>query len=156
MKIDQSTLRAPLVGGAVRTAAIANLARSLATLLSGGTPLLEALRTVQDSFPNRAFALQVAEVADRVTQGDSFAKAVRRSGLMPETAIKMLQVGEASGSLDRMLAEIAQHYEDELEDRLSRVTALVEPALVLLMGIMIGGIIIVMYLPIFNLAEVIR
>lgn len=156
LKIDQWKLRAPLIGDAARTAAIAHLARSLATLLAGGTPLVEALRTVQESFPNRAFALRVAEVADRVTQGESLAKAVRATGLMPETAIKMLQVGEASGGLDRMLAEAAQFYEDALENRLARIMALIEPALVLLMGLMIGGIIIVMYLPIFNLAEVIR
>ena len=156
LTIDQWKLRAPLIGDAARTAAIAHLARSLATLLAGGTPLLEALRTVQASFPNRAFALRLADVADRVTQGESLAKAVRATGLMPETAIKMLQVGEASGGLDRMLTEMAQYYEEALENRLARIMALVEPALVLLMGLMIGGIIIVMYLPIFNLAEVIR
>lgn len=156
LQIDQWKLRVPLLGNATRTAAVAHLARSLATLLAGGTPLLEALRTVQESFPNRAYALQVAEVAERVTQGESLTKAVRAAGLMPDTAVKMLQVGEASGGLDRMLAEMAQYYEEALENRLARIMALVEPALVLLMGLMIGGIIIVMYLPIFNLAEVIR
>ncbi|MFA6902433.1 MAG: type II secretion system F family protein [Gallionellaceae bacterium] len=156
LRIDHWKLRAPLIGDATRTASIAQLARSLATLLAGGTPLVEALRTVQESFPNRAFALKVVDVTNRVTQGEGLAKAVRAAGLMPETAIKMIQVGEASGGLDRMLAEVAQFYEDVLENRLARMMALVEPALVLLMGLMIGGIIIVMYLPIFNLAEVIR
>jgi type IV pilus assembly protein PilC len=97
--------------------------------------LLEALRIVQESFPNRACALQVAEVAERVMQGESLAAAVRVAGLLPETA---------------------QFYEDALESRLARVMALIEPALVLLMGLMIGSIIIVMYLPIFSLAEVVR
>jgi len=156
LKIDQWKLQAPLIGDAARTAAIAHLARSLATLLAGGTPLVEALRTVQESFPNRAFALRVADVAERVTQGASLANAVRAVELMPETAIKMLQVGEASGGLDRLLAEMALYYEEALESRLARIMTLIEPALVLLMGVMIGGIIIVMYLPIFNLAEVIR
>ncbi len=156
LKIDQWKLRAPLIGDAARTAAIAHLARSLATLLAGGTPLVEALRTVQESFPNRAFALRVAEVAERVTQGESLTNAVRAVDLVPDTAIKMLQVGEASGGLDRLLAEMAQYYEDALESRLARIMTLIEPALVLLMGVMIGGIIIVMYLPIFSLAEVIR
>lgn len=156
LKIDQWKLGAPLIGGAMRIASIAQLARSLSTLLAGGTPLLEALRTAQQSFPNRAYALLVAEVANRVTQGESLAKAIRAVSLMPETAIKMIQVGEASGGLDRMLAEVAQFYEEMIENRLARIMALIEPALVLLMGLMIGGIIIVMYLPIFNLAEVIR
>lgn len=156
LKIDRWKLHAPLIGDAARTVAIAYLARSLATLLAGGMPLVEALRTAQESIPNRAFALRVADVADRVTQGDGLAKAARAAGLMPETALKMLQVGEASGGLDRMLAEVAQFYEEILENRLARIMALVEPALVLMMGLMIGSIIIVMYLPIFSLAEVIR
>lgn len=156
MRIDQWKLRAPLVAGAVRTAAAAHLARSLATLLAGGTPLVEALRTVHESFPNRAYALQLSRVTDQVTQGESLARAMHSAGVLPATALKMLQVGEASGGLDRMLAEMALYYEDALEGRLAQVMALIEPALILLMGLVIGGIIIVMYLPIFHLAEVIR
>jgi type IV pilus assembly protein PilC len=156
LKIDRLKLHMPLFGATERTATIAHFARSLSTLLAGGTPLLEALRIVQESFPNRACALQVAEVAGHVTQGESFARAARAAGLLPETAIKMVQVGEASGALDEMLAEVAQFYEDTLESGLARLMALIEPALVLLMGLMIGGIIIVMYLPIFSLAEVVR
>jgi len=156
LKIDAWKLRLPLVGNAVRTAAIAQFARTVATLLGGGTSLVEALRLVQESFPNRAYAAKVGEVAASVTQGESLAKAVRAANLMPNTAVKMLQVGEASGGLDGMLAEIAQYYEEVLEGRLTRLMALIEPALMLVMGVMIGGIIIVMYLPIFNLAAVIR
>lgn len=156
LRIDQWKLRVPLLGAAIQTAAVAHLARSLATLLAGGTPLVEALRTVHESFPNRAYAVQLAEVTALVTQGESLARAMRTGKVMPETALKMLQVGEASGALERMLAEMAQYYEEALEGRLARLMALIEPALVLLMGLMIGGIIIVMYLPIFNLAEVIR
>ena len=156
LRIDQWKLRVPLLAGAVRTAALAHLARSLATLLAGGTPLVEALRTVHESFPNRAYALKLVAVTAQVTQGESLTRAMRTAQVMPETALKMLQVGEASGSLDRMLAEMALYYEEALEARMSRLMALIEPALVLLMGLMIGGIIIVMYLPIFNLAEVIR
>jgi type IV pilus assembly protein PilC len=156
LKIDQWKLQAPLVGVAERTASIAHFARALSTLLAGGTPLLEALRIVEGSFPNRVCALQVGEVAGRVMQGESLASAARAAQLLPETALKMVQVGEASGALDGMLSEVAQFYEDVLESRLARTMALIEPALVLLMGLMIGGIIIVMYLPIFSLAEVVR
>ncbi|MDH5709153.1 MAG: type II secretion system F family protein [Hylemonella sp.] len=156
LRIDRWKLRLPLLASATRTAAQAQLARSLATLLAGGTPLVEALRTVHESFPNRAYAAALVDVTARVTQGESLARAMRASGLLPETALKMLQIGEASGSLDRMLAEMALYYEEALEARLARLMALIEPTLVLLMGLMIGGIIIVMYLPIFNLAEVIR
>lgn len=154
--LDRWKLRLPVLGAVWRTAALAHLARSMATLLSGGTPLVEALRTVQASFPNRAQAASLAVVVDRVTQGESVTHAMRVSGLFPETALKMLHVGEASGGLDRMLMDMARYYEEELETRLARLMALIEPALVLLMGMMIGGIIIVMYLPIFSLVEVIR
>ncbi len=156
LRLDQWKLRLPLLGTTLQTAALAHLARSLATLLAGGTPLVEALRTVHTSFPNRAYAARLAEVTTRVTQGESLTRSMRQEGVMPETALKMLQVGEASGALDRVLADMAQYYEEALESRLARLMALIEPALVLLMGLMIGGIIIVMYLPIFNLAEVIR
>jgi type IV pilus assembly protein PilC len=156
MKVDAWKLRVPFAGNAMRTAAIAQLARSLATLLAGGTSLVEALNIARESFPNRAYAAKVGQVAASVTQGESLARAVRAADLMPNTAVKMLQVGEASGGLDAMFGEIAQYYEEVLENRLARIMALIEPALMLLMGVMIGGIIIVMYLPIFNLAEVIR
>jgi type IV pilus assembly protein PilC len=104
LRIDRCKLRLPVLGAALHTAALAHLARSLATLLAGGTPLVEALRTVQEAFPNRAYAARLAGVTAAVTQGESLARAMRASGLLPETALKMLQVGEASGALDRMLA----------------------------------------------------
>lgn len=156
LKVDRWKLHAPLIGATERISTVAHFASSLATLLSGGTPLLEALRIVQESFPNRAWALKVGEMADRVTQGESLARAAKISGMLPETAIKMIQVGEASGGLGELLAEVALFYEEALENRLARTVALVEPALVLLMGMMVGSTIIVMYLPIFSLAEVIR
>ena len=156
LRIDRLKLRLPVFGQAARIAALAHLARSLSTLLAGGTPLVEALRTTQESFPNRAYACQLASVTAQVTQGEGLASAMRNAQVMPETALKMLQVGEASGNLDAMLAEIALYYEEVLEGRLARLMALIEPMLILLMGTLIGGIIVVMYLPIFNMAEVIR
>ncbi|HEY6095572.1 MAG TPA: type II secretion system F family protein [Gallionellaceae bacterium] len=156
ISIDRWKLRAPLLGRAEQTATSAYFARSLATLLSGGTPLLEALQVVQGSFPNLAYAQRIKAAAERVLQGESFANAARAAELLPETALKMIQVGEKSGALDDMLFEIARFYEEVLENNLARIMSLIEPMLVALMGILIGGIIIVMYLPIFSLAEVIR
>lgn len=156
LRIDRWRLRLPWVGATVRTAALAQLARALATLLAGGTPLVEALRSVAAAMSNRVHVEQLEEVTRQVTQGQSLTQALRVTGLLPATALKMLQVGEAGGALERMLMEMAQYYEDALEARLARLMALIEPLLILLMGLMIGGIIVVMYLPIFNLAEVIR
>ncbi len=155
-KIHRLKLYMPVWGKVEQTSMTAYFARALATLLSGGTPLLEALRVVRDSFPNLAYAQRIASTADLVLQGESLTIAARSAHLLPETALKMIQVGEKSGSLDNMLFEIAQYYEEMLENKLGRFMSLIEPALIAVMGLLIGGIIIVMYLPIFNLAEVIR
>jgi type IV pilus assembly protein PilC len=92
----------------------------------------------------------------QVTEGSSLAQAVRATALMPPMAARMIEVGEASGGLAAMLAEVARFYEDMLDGRLARVMTLVEPLLMLLVGVLIGGIIIVMYLPVFNMASIIK
>ena len=153
---DRLRERLPYVGELARTAAAAQLARSLATLLGGGTPLVEALRTASASIANRLYLDRLESATRQVTEGSSLAQAVRATGLMPPMAARMIEVGEASGGLDAMLAEVAQFYEELLDARLSRVMALVEPLLMLLMGVVVGGIIIVMYLPVFHMADVIR
>lgn len=146
----------PYFGELRRTEATALLARALSTLLAGGTPLAEALAAAREALTHRGHKRRLELTLKQVTEGGSLARAVQAARLMPETAAKMIEVGEATGKLDVMLAEVAQFYEDLLEQRLARVTALIEPSLMLLMGLLIGGIIIVMYLPIFNLAAVIR
>ena len=135
---------------------MAQLARSISTLLAGGTPLVEAMRTVQESMTNRAYSARLVRATQQVTEGGSLATAVREAQLMPETAIKLVEVGETSGKLDAMLAEVAQFYEEALDHRLTRLMAMIEPLLMLLMGILVGGTIITMYLPIFNMADVIK
>lgn len=146
----------PYLGELQRIVSAAQLARSLSTLLAGGTPLVEALRTATASLGSQVHRDKLEAATQRVIGGESLAGAVRATQLMPETAARMVEVGEASGSLDAMLAEVAQFYEDILDSRLARSMALIEPALMLLMGLIIGSIIIVMYLPIFRMAEVIR
>jgi len=153
---DRLRERLPYVGALSRTAIAAQLARSLATLLGGGTPLVEALRTASASIGNRLYLDRLESATQQVTEGSSLAQAVRATGLMPPMAARMIEVGEASGGLDAMLAEVAQFYEEMLDARLGRVMTLVEPLLMLLMGVLIGGIIIVMYLPVFHMADVIK
>ena len=148
--------RLPYVGEVARVSACAQLARSLSTLLAGGTPLVEALRTAAGSIANRLYLDRLEDCTRRVTEGSSLAQAVRAAGLMPPMAARLIEVGEASGALDTMLSEVAQFYEEMLDVRLARVMALVEPLLMLLMGVLVGGIIIVMYMPVFNMAEVIK
>lgn len=156
LQLDTIKERLPYFGSIARTLAIAQLARSLATLLGGGTPLVQALDTTQASLTNRAVAARLKGATEQVMGGVSLAQAMQAASLMPETAIKMVEVGEATGGLEQMLGEVAQFYQDMLEHRLERVMSLVEPLMMLLMGVLIGGIIIIMYLPIFNMADIIK
>jgi len=146
----------PYIGSINRLVAVSQLARSISTLLAGGTPLVEAMRTAQESVTNKAYGARLVHATQQVTEGGSLANAVRGAQLMPETAIKLVEVGEASGKLDAMLAEVAQFYEEALDHRLTRLMSLIEPLLMLLMGVLVGGTIITMYLPIFNMADVIK
>ncbi len=155
-QVDQMKEKLPYLGELQRIVSAAQLARSLSTLLAGGTPLVDALRTAAGSLGNQVHLDRLEAATQRVVGGESLNRAVRATRLLPETAARMVEVGEASGSLDTMLAEVAQFYEDILDARLARSMALIEPLLMLLMGLIIGGIIIVMYLPIFRMAEVIK
>lgn len=155
-QVDQIRERLPYIGGLARIVITAQLARSLSTLLAGGTPLVEALRTAASSVTNQVYLDRLEQVTRQVVEGGALAQAVRATALMPDMAARMIEVGEASGGLDSMLAEIAQFYEEMLDTRLSRVMTLVEPLLMLLMGVLIGGIIIIMYLPVFHLADIIK
>ncbi len=155
-RVDQIKEGLPFLNELQRIVSAAQLARSLSTLLAGGTPLVDALRTAAGSLSNQLHLDRLEAATQRVIGGESLNRAVRATNLMPETAARMVEVGEASGGLDTMLAEVAQFYEDILDARLARSMALIEPLLMLLMGLIIGGIIIVMYLPIFRMAEVIK
>lgn len=146
----------PLLGPVQCMAQAAQVARALATLLTSGTPLVDAMQTVQATLPAGLQANRMHEARQRVTEGDSLANAFTQTRLMPATAIKMVQVGETAGRLDAMLEEIALFYEEQLDNRLAKLMTLIEPALMLLIGVLVGGIIVTMYLPIFSLAEVIK
>ena len=153
---DRMLERIPLLGQIFRCSSIAQLGRMLESMLSGGTPLAEALRVTIPSTSNRAMAERLQVTMDAVIAGSSLTAAVEQTGLMPRAAVKLIQVGEATGRLDTMLGEVAIFYEERLAGLLARVMTLIEPILMLLMGFIIGGIVIVMYLPIFYIVEVIK
>lgn len=156
LAIDRLRMRLPLVGGIFSLLSITQFARSLSSLLAGGTPLLSALQTVGGAVTSRIFSEGLTAVIQQVSAGTSLTAALRQAGLLPETALRMIEVGESSGGLDHMLDEIALYYEEALDVRLTRLMSLLEPIIMLLMGVLIGGIIVVMYLPIFHLADVIK
>jgi type IV pilus assembly protein PilC len=156
LRVDDMKTRLPVVGPVYRLAGIAQIARTLSALLAGGVPLVEAMRMTKDSLANCAHAAALGAAARQVTEGASLTQALRASALMPGNALKMIEVGEASGTLDQMLAEVAGFYEDHLSHVLARMMSLIEPVMMLLMGILVGGTIIVMYLPVFHIADVIK
>lgn len=156
LKVDKFKLTVPVFGPMERTAQVSQVARTLAMLLAGGTPLVEALRVTAASLSNREQARRLEAATARIMGGSRLAVAFEAEALMPKQALKMVMVGEASGSLDVMLAEVGQFYDEQLEHVLTRVMSTVEPALMLLVGTLVGGVIIIMYLPIFSIAEIIQ
>jgi len=156
IRIDALKERLPLMGKIYRNTASAQLARTLETLLSGGTTLVEALQITAESLPNRHRAELLKEVRRQVMEGVSLAAAMTSTRLLTPTAVKMIEVGEAGGGLEDMLSEVAVFHEEALSNSLTRMMALIEPILMLLMGVFVGGIIIVMYLPIFYIVDVIK
>jgi type II secretory pathway component PulF len=156
IRMDGALQKMPILEKFINPFLASQLARTLSTLLSGGTPLTEALQVARESLPNRAFALRFGRVIRRVLEGETLSKALGEEKLLPRTAVKLIQVGEASGQLEAMFREVAQISEWELENCIQRTMALVEPVFILLTGLLIGTVIVVMYLPIIHLSDVVH
>lgn len=154
--LDNAKQRLPIFSTFTRPFLVSQFSRTLSTLLSGGTPLAEALQATEEALSNRAYALKLRKASGRVLEGEGLSKAAGEEGLLPRSAVKLLEVGEASGQLESMLEEIALSHERLLEGRIQRVMALVEPLFILLTGLLIGTIIIVMYLPIIHLSDIVK
>lgn len=155
LKWDGLKFKIPVIGSILKQYAQVHLVRSLAMLLQSGTPLLDALTTIGSSFTNRFFAHSIEASAQLLSSGTNLAQSMKQQHILPDSALKMIEVGEASGALADMLLEIASYFDNLLETRLNRMATLIEPIMMLIMGVMIGGTIIIMYLPIFYMAEVV-
>src|SRR5262245_19864172 len=150
---DRLSLRAPLFGDLVRKFETARFSRTLAALLKGGVPMLEALGTVQGVLGNRLLSRAIGQVQLRVREGKGMTRPLSESGLFPPLALNMIAVGEEAGRLDGMLSEVASYYDQEVKRTTKRMTALLEPALILGMGLIIGIIVISMLLAIFSIND---
>lgn len=153
--MEKLKLNLPIFGKTYDLISISQVSRSLAILVSSGTPLVDSLRNIRESIASTTYAERIKAVEDSILGGSSLANAVSQSSLMPNTAVKLIRAGEASGNLGAMLSEVADYYHDMLESRLERIMAFVEPLFIMLMGLIVGAVIIIMYLPIFKLAEVV-
>jgi type IV pilus assembly protein PilC len=145
-------LREPIIGDILLKNQVIRMTRTLSTILSGGIPLLTALQITGAAMTNRVIAQALTRTTDRVREGMSLAAALMQEQFLPRMTIEMIEVGETTGSLETMLHDVATFHEGELDLRLSQLTTWIEPVLLLVMGFLVGGIVIVMYLPIFQMA----
>lgn len=152
LAVDRMILRLPLFGPLAVKHNTVQLARTLGTVLAGGTPLVEALQTARGAISNRWVSKGMAGAVHEIREGTTLAAALDRPNVLPKLAIEMLSVGEETGSLETMLRDVAEFYEADLDTRLTQLTTWIEPALLLIMGVLVGGIVIVMYLPVFQMA----
>ncbi len=150
--LDRLKLRLPIVGDTWIKFQLAQFSRTLSTLMVGGTPLVAALDTAADAVSSRLVARSIRESGQRVREGQSLHTALTATRLMPSLALDMVEVGEASGSLAQMLNSVADFYEQEVNLRLSTLISVVEPAILIFMGIVVAFILISLYLPIFSVS----
>jgi type IV pilus assembly protein PilC len=148
--IDRVLLRLPYLGGLVRMYATSQLTRTLSTLLAGGLPLLNALEVAAASIGNRAMAGAVAAATPRIREGASLTAALEATGMLETLPLEMIKVGEQTGALGDMLNAVAEFYDEELDTRIATVLSLVEPILLVLMAVIVAGMLLAFYLPMFQ------
>jgi type IV pilus assembly protein PilC len=153
--LDRVLLEIPWAGATARKFFTAQTARMLSTLLGGGIPLVNALEIGVRSLGNRHIALGLDEVRRRVQEGQGFAVALRAREVFPDVAVKMVEVGESTGALQDMLNSLAEFYDEEIETEVERVTRLIEPVLLVVMGIIIAVVVLALYMPLFDLSSVV-
>ena len=149
--IDKFMLSLPLIGEIRLKYQVANFSRILATLLQGGLPLVPAMETAGASMSSRQMLMGVQAAAERVREGQSLAKSMEAQNLFPDLAVEMLEVGESTGALPAMLASVAEFYEEDVQTALGAAMALIEPLILIVMAVFVGGVLISLYMPIFTL-----
>jgi type IV pilus assembly protein PilC len=154
-RLDRAILRVPWAGSTVRRFATSQLARTLSTLLGGGLPLVSAIDIASRAMGNRFLSSETREVGERVKEGESFAGALAARGTFPDVFVKMAEVGESTGALQEMLASLADFYDEEIETELGRFVSLVEPVLLIVMGLVIASLLLALYMPLFQLSSVV-
>ncbi len=153
--VDRMILRAPVVGVIVKKATIARYARTLGTMFAAGVPLVESLDSVAGAAGNRVYYEGVIAIKNEVSTGTHLRVAMEHTGLFPNMVVQMVAIGEESGELDKMLGKVADFYEQEVDDAVESLSSLIEPMIMAFLGIVVGGLVIAMYLPIFKLAAVV-
>lgn len=153
--LDRTLLKAPVVGAILHKAAIARYARTLSTMFAAGVPLVEAMDSVSGAVGNVVYQEAVVKMRDEVSTGTQINIAMKQTNLFPHMVVQMTAIGEEAGSVDTMLSKVADFYEAEVDDAVDNMTALLEPIIMAFLGVVIGGLVVAMYLPIFQMGKVV-
>ena len=153
--VDRALLKFPVLGDILNKSAIARFARTLATMFAAGTPLVEAMTSVAGACGNIVYYEAVMKMRDEIATGTQMQAAMRDVNLFPNMVVQMVAIGEESGALDSMLSKVADWYEQEVDDAVDSLTSLLEPLIMAVLGVLIGGLVIAMYLPIFKMGQVV-
>jgi type IV pilus assembly protein PilC len=153
--MDRLMLKVPVFGDLVNKSAVARWTRTLSTMFAAGVPLVEALDSVGGASGNAVFAEATEQIQKDVSTGSSLTTSMQTTGVFPIMVLQMSSIGEESGSLDGMLGKAAEFYEDEVDEAVKGLSSLMEPFIIVILGVLIGGIVVSMYLPIFKLGQVV-
>ena len=156
MVIDTFALKIPVIGMLIRKVAVARFTRTLGTLISSGVPILEGLLITARSAGNRVVEKAVMQARQHVTAGGTLAEPLKGTPVFPPMVVHMISVGENTGALDAMLSKIADFYDDEVDAAVSALTSLLEPMMIVFLGVVVGGIVVAMYLPIFKMVTLVK
>ncbi|MDR0477477.1 MAG: type II secretion system F family protein [Desulfobulbaceae bacterium] len=155
LSLDRSLLSLPMVGELLHKVAVSKFTRTLSAMLHSGVPILEALRVVAGTTNNKVIERAVYRVADSIAEGRPIAEPLEESGVFPNMVVQMINVGESVGALDTMLDKIADFYDQEVDQAVGNITSAIEPLMMVVLGGLIGGVVIAMYLPIFQIASLV-
>jgi len=153
--LDRMMLKIPVIGPIMQKASIARYARTLSTMFAAGVPLVEALQSVSGATGNIVYEKAVLQMRDEVATGQRLQVAMENTDLFPNMVIQMIAVGEESGSLDEMSAKVADFYEEDVDNAVDNLSSLLEPMIMAILGVLVGGLVVAMYLPIFKLGAVV-
>jgi type IV pilus assembly protein PilC len=154
-RLDRFALKVPVIGDIMTKASIARFSRTLQTMFAAGVPLVEALDSVAGATGNIVFEQAVKKMQEQVSTGQQLNLAMAQTGLFPNMVVQMIAIGEESGSIDAMASKVADFFEAEVDDAVDNLSALMEPMIMAILGILVGGLVVAMYLPIFKLGSVV-
>ena len=152
---DKIALRIPVLGNVLRKSGVARFTRTLGTLIGSGVPILQGLEITSRTAGNKVIQKAIEETSKSISQGDTISAPLKESGVFPPMVVQMIGIGEQTGALDEMLSKIADFYDDEVDAAVDALTAAIEPLMIVVMGTMVGGMLVAMYLPMFKMSSIV-